>query len=232
MWNMSNIHNPTACIVVLISGNGSNLQAIIDHINNGSIKANISAVISNKTNAYGLKRAKLAGIETHIVDHTHYTIRESFDQSLAKVIDLYCPDIIILAGFMRILTSEFVTRYTGKLINIHPSLLPLYRGLHTHKRALEDNATQHGASVHFVTPELDAGAVLIQGVVTVKKNDTEKTLSNRVHQIEHIIYPQAVKLLTNNKVELRAENIYINNRYLKQPQQYKKESIHDMEFSS
>ncbi len=211
-------------IVVLISGNGSNLQAIIDAINTHNIKATITAVISNQANAYGLKRANLAGIETHIIDHTHYATRKLFDQSLMKVIDQYHPDIIVLAGFMRILTSDFVMHYSGKLINIHPSLLPLYRGLNTHKRALEDGATQHGASVHFVTPELDAGAVLIQGLVVVKKSDNEKTLSNRVHQIEHIIYPQAVKLLVNNQVELKANRIYINNQYLQQPKQYRLEN--------
>ena len=216
---MSNKH-----IVVLISGNGSNLQAIIDAINTDNIKATISAVISNKANAYGLKRASSAGIETHIIDHTHYATRELFDQSLMEVIDQYRPDIIVLAGFMRILTADFVMNYSGKLINIHPSLLPLYRGLNTHKRALEDGATQHGASVHFVTPELDAGAVLIQGVVIVKKNDNEETLSNRVHQIEHIIYPQAVKLLVNNQVELKADRIYVNNQYLQQPKQYRLEN--------
>lgn len=216
---MSNKH-----IVVLISGNGSNLQAIIDAINTDNIKATISAVISNKANAYGLKRASLAGIETHIIDHTHYATRELFDQSLMEVIDQYRPDIIVLAGFMRILTADFVMNYSGKLINIHPSLLPLYRGLNTHKRALKDGVTQHGASVHFVTPELDAGAVLIQGVVIVKKNDNEETLSNRVHQIEHIIYPQAVKLLVNNQVELKADRIYINHQYLQQPKQYRLEN--------
>lgn len=217
---MSNPDSSNTRIIVLISGNGSNLQAIIDHIGTGKIKASISAVISNNANAYGLKRAELAGIETHIIDHTHYSTRELFDQSLAKVIDPYNPNIIILAGFMRILTAEFVTHYKGKLINIHPSLLPLYRGLHTHKRALEDHATQHGASVHFVTPKLDAGAVLIQGIVTVEKNDTEAILSDRVHQIEHIIYPQAIELLTNNNVKLKADSIYINNHRLEQPKQY------------
>jgi phosphoribosylglycinamide formyltransferase-1 len=207
-------------IVVLISGSGSNLQAIIDHIDTGEIDATISSVISNKVDAYGLQRAKEARIQTAIVDHTQYKSRELFDQSLAKIIDQSSPDIIVLAGFMRILTAGFVMRYAGKLINIHPSLLPLYRGLHTHKRALKDKATKHGASVHFVTPELDAGAIIVQGVVSVKDNDTEDTLAARVHKIEHIIYPQAVKLLTENKVELKADCIYINNQLLQRPKQY------------
>lgn len=207
-------------LVVLISGSGSNLQAIIDHIDAGEIDATISSVISNKADAYGLERAKVAGILTTVVDHTQYASRELFDQALADIIDQTSPDIIILAGFMRILTETFVMRYAGKLINIHPSLLPLYRGLHTHKRALQDKVTQHGASVHFVTPELDSGAVITQGIVSVENNDTEEILAARVHQIEHIIYPQAVKLLTENQVELRADRIYINNQFLQQPKQY------------
>jgi phosphoribosylglycinamide formyltransferase-1 len=207
-------------LVVLISGNGSNLQAIIDSLNTGEIKANIVSVISNKADAYGLVRAKLANIPTTIIDHTHYATRESFDQSLANIIDQYSPDIIVLAGFMRILTTDFVTAYAGKLINIHPSLLPLYRGLQTHKRALQDDASQHGASVHFVTPALDSGAVIVQGIVSIEKNDTEETLAMRVHQIEHIIYPQAVKLLVENEVKLRRDDIFINKQLLQQPQQY------------
>ncbi|HFC91834.1 MAG TPA: phosphoribosylglycinamide formyltransferase [Leucothrix mucor] len=207
-------------LVVLISGSGSNLQAIIDHIDAGEINASILSVISNKADAYGLERAKVAGIATAVVDHTHYENRELFDQALAEIIDQVSPDIIVLAGFMRILTKDFVMRFAGKLINIHPSLLPLYRGLHTHKRALQDKASEHGASVHFVTPELDSGAVITQGIVSVNHKDTEETLAMRVHQIEHIIYPQAVKLLTENQVELRTDHIYINNQLLQQPKLY------------
>ncbi|MCK5896887.1 MAG: phosphoribosylglycinamide formyltransferase [Cocleimonas sp.] len=209
-----------ARIVVLISGNGSNLQAIIDTISKGEINANITQVISNKANVYGLIRAESASIDTTVIDHTHYENRELFDQALAKKIDHYSPDIVVLAGFMRILTKEFVTHYSGRLINIHPSLLPLYRGLHTHKRALQDNVSQHGASVHFVTIELDAGAVITQGIVPVKKNDTETVLAARVQTIEHIIYPHAIKLLTENTVTLTADTIYINNQRLKQPEKY------------
>lgn len=207
-------------IVVLISGNGSNLQAIINNVKSGEIEATISAVISNKESAYGLKRAAAERIPTSIVDHTQYDSREAFDQALMQMIDAYSADIIILAGFMRILTAGFVTRYTGKLINIHPSLLPLYKGLNTHQRALQDNVNQHGASVHFVTPELDAGAVLIQGIVDVKTDDTEDTLAKRVHRIEHIIYPKAVKLLTENTVVLESGIIFINSVELSQPKQY------------
>ena len=188
-------------LVILISGNGSNLQQFIDHIESGDLNAEIVAVISNRADAYGLERAKQAGIPSITLDHTQFADRESFDRALAKEIDQYQPDLIILAGFMRILTEGFVTHFKNRLINIHPSLLPKYKGLHTHKRALQDKQSEHGASVHFVTAELDAGKVIIQGIVPVKENDTEETLANRVHQIEHIIYPKAVKLLQQGKTE-------------------------------
>ncbi len=186
-------------IIVLLSGNGSNLQKIIEHIDSGEIKAEISAVISNRPDAYGLQRATKANIPTVVLEHTHFSDRESFDESLAQIIDSYEPDLIVLAGFMRILSDTFVEQFEGKLINIHPSLLPKYKGLHTHKRALENSETEHGASVHFVIPELDAGSVILQGVVPVKPSDTEETLAERVHQIEHIIYPKAIKWLAEGK---------------------------------
>jgi len=207
-------------LVVLISGNGSNLQAIINSLNADDINADIALVISNKANAYGLERAILADIPTAVVDHKDYANRELFDQSLARIIDQYSPDIIVLAGFMRILTPNFVMGYAGKLINIHPSLLPLYRGLETHKRVLQDLASEHGASVHFVTPELDSGAVIAQGIVSIEKDDTEDILAARVHQIEHIIYPQAVKLLVENAVDLRGDDIFVNEQLLQQPKRY------------
>lgn len=188
-------------LVVLISGNGSNLQQFIDHISRGELKAEIAAVISNRADAYGLERAEKAGIPGITLDHTQFPDRETFDLALSKKIDEYQPDLVILAGFMRILTDGFVEHFKNKLINIHPSLLPKYKGLHTHKRALQDNQTEHGASVHFVTAELDAGRVIMQGIVAVKKDDTEETLANRVHQIEHIIYPESVKLLLERQFE-------------------------------
>jgi len=186
-------------IVVLISGSGSNLQKIIDQIESGNIKAEICAVISNRADAYGLKRAEKANIPTLTLDHTQFSDREAFDQSLAQIIDSFAPNLIILAGFMRILSDPFVEQFQGKLINIHPSLLPKYKGLHTHKRALKDKQKEHGASVHYVIPELDAGNVIIQGIVAVKEDDTEESLANRVHQIEYIIYPKAVKWLVEGK---------------------------------
>jgi len=188
-------------LVVLISGSGSNLQQFIDQTAAGKLNAEISAVISNRADAYGLQRAEKAGIETVVLDHTRFIDREAFDDSLAQVINSYQPDLIILAGFMRILSEPFVKQFAGKLLNIHPSLLPKYKGLHTHRRALEDGQKQHGASVHFVIPELDAGEVIMQGIVPVKETDTEETLADRVHQIEHIIYPEAVRLVLEGELE-------------------------------
>ena len=192
-------------LVVIISGSGSNLQQFINQIESGELNAEISAVISNRPDAYGLKRAEKAGIPTVVLDHTQFLDRESFDQSLAQIIHSYEPDLIILAGFMRILSDGFVKQFNDKLINIHPSLLPKYKGLHTHKRALQDKQKEHGASVHFVIPELDAGKVILQGVVPVKPDDTETTLADRVHKIEHIIYPEAVKLIMQNKFKNTSE---------------------------
>ena len=188
-------------IVVLISGSGSNLQAIMDHIEANKLNAKISAVISNRADAYGLERAEKAGVNNIVLDHTHFLDRESFDQSLAQIIDSYEPKLIVLAGFMRILSDPFVEQFKGKLINIHPSLLPKYKGLRTHKRALEDKQKEHGASVHFVIPELDAGEIITQGIVPVKADDSEETLADRVHQIEHIIYPKTVEWFIQGKID-------------------------------
>ncbi len=187
-------------LVVLLSGEGTNLQMIIDQINAGNINAEISAVISNKANVNGLKRAEKAGIPNIVLEHTHFDDREAFDQSLAQIVKSYEPDLVVLAGFMRILSDGFVEKFQGKLINIHPSLLPKYKGLHTHKRALENGDSEHGATVHFVIPELDAGATILQGVVPVKQDDTEESLANRVHEVEHIIYPKAIKWIVEQSV--------------------------------
>ena len=188
-------------IVVLISGSGSNLQAILDNIESGNIDAKITAVISNRANAFGLERAEKYGIDAKVLDHTHYDSREAFDLELQKMIDSYSPDLIVLAGFMRILSDDFVKHYNGKLINIHPSLLPLYKGLDTHQRALADKQSEHGASVHYVIPELDAGKVIIQGIVDIKADDNAESLAQRVYQIEHKIYPHAVKILAEGRLE-------------------------------
>ena len=186
-------------IVVLLSGEGSNLQAIIDKIDDGEIKAEIVAIISNRADANGLNRAEKAGIPNIVLEHTHFADREAFDQSLAQIIDSYEPDLIVLAGFMRILSDGFVEQFQNKIINIHPSLLPKYKGLHTHKRAIENGDKEHGATVHWVVPALDSGEAILQGVVPVKKGDTEESLAQRVHEIEHIIYPQAIQKIIQSQ---------------------------------
>lgn len=189
-------------IVILISGSGSNMQAIIDAVDSGEIPGHISAVISNRPDAFGLERAQAAGILTEVVDHTEFKSREIFDLNLIRKIDEFEPDLVILAGFMRILTPDFVRRYSGKLINIHPSLLPKYQGLHTHRRAIEAGDSEHGASVHFVTEELDGGPVFIQASVPVKEGDTPELLAKRVLIQEHKIFPIAVKWFMEGRVQL------------------------------
>ena len=189
-------------LVVLISGNGSNLQAIIDEIDNHNLPAQIVAVISNKADAYGLERAKKANIEQRILSHQNYASREQFDAALKDLVDGFQPDLVILAGFMRILSNEFVEHYLHKMMNIHPSLLPKYKGLNTHQRAIDAGDKEHGCSVHFVTPELDDGPVILQAIVTIEQNDTAETLASRVHEQEHKIYPQAIRLFAENKIKI------------------------------
>lgn len=190
---------PSLRLVVLISGNGSNLQAIIDDIDNNSLPAQIVAVISNKPDAYGLERAKKAGIEQQILSHKDFDSREHYDLALKELIDQYQPDLIILAGFMRILSNEFVHHYLNKMMNIHPSLLPKYKGLNTHQRVLDAGDKEHGCSVHFVTPELDDGPVILQAKITVDDNDTAESLAKKIHQQEHIIYPKAIRMFALDK---------------------------------
>ena len=197
------VTSSTIRLVVLISGNGSNLQAIIDNIANENLPAQIVAVISNKANAYGLERAKKAGIEQHVLSHHDFDDRKHYDLALQQLIDQCQPDLIILAGFMRILSNEFVVHYSHKIMNIHPSLLPKYKGLNTHQRALDAGEKEHGCSVHFVTPELDDGPVILQATVIVKDNDTAETLAKRVHEQEHRIYPEAIRLFAENKLKLK-----------------------------
>ncbi|MEH6577857.1 MAG: phosphoribosylglycinamide formyltransferase [Amphritea sp.] len=187
-------------IVVLISGSGSNLQAIIDAIDCGRIHGRISAVVSNKPDVFGLERANKAGIPQRVINHKEYAERETFDAAMQECIDQYQPDLVILAGFMRILTPEFVRHYQGKILNIHPSLLPKFRGLHTHQRALEAGDKVHGCTVHFVTEELDGGPLAIQAPIPVLANDTENTLQQRVHLSEHQIYPLAVEWFCSGKL--------------------------------
>ena len=199
-------------VVVLISGNGSNLQAIIDKIVVDNIAAEIVAVISNKADAYGLTRAKNAGIPVEIINHVDHESRDDFDKTLQNIIDNYQADLVVLAGFMRILTNDFVNHYAGRMINIHPSLLPKYQGLHTHRRVLESGEKEHGASVHFVTPELDSGPVILQAKIQIEENDTEDSLAQRVHQVEHLIYPQVVKWFAEQRLSLEGETVLIDHQ--------------------
>lgn len=192
-------------LAVLLSGDGSNLQALINATQNGILKAEIVLVVSNKVDAGGLKRAQSSGIENIVVDNLQYPDRRSFDCVLESKLKKYNLDLIILAGFMRILTSDFVEAFAGRIINIHPSLLPKYRGLHTHQQALDAGDKIAGATVHFVTSELDGGPSIIQAVVPVLKNDTVDVLARRILVKEHQIYPLAVKLFCEGRLSLTDE---------------------------
>ncbi|MEG0968749.1 MAG: phosphoribosylglycinamide formyltransferase [Pseudomonas sp.] len=189
-------------VVVLLSGTGSNLQALIDSVRTGDSPVRIRAVISNRADAYGLQRARDAGIDTAVLDHKAFEGREAFDAALVELIDGYQPQLVVLAGFMRILSGGFVRHYQGRLLNIHPSLLPKYKGLHTHQRALEAGDTEHGCSVHFVTEELDGGPLVVQAVIPVELDDTPERLAHRVHSQEHQIYPLAVRWFAEGRLRL------------------------------
>ncbi|MDF9758169.1 phosphoribosylglycinamide formyltransferase [Pseudomonas hunanensis] len=192
----------TCNVVVLLSGSGSNLQALIDSNSASDSPVRIRAVISNRADAYGLERAKAAGIDTAVLAHTGFDGREAFDAALMALIDGFAPDLVVLAGFMRILSGGFVRHYQGRLLNIHPSLLPKYKGLHTHQRALEAGDAEHGCSVHFVTEELDGGPLVVQAVVPVAADDSAQTLAQRVHMQEHQIYPLAVRWFAEGRLRL------------------------------
>lgn len=190
-------------VVILISGRGSNLQAIVDAVRAGQLPVELRAVISNNPDAAGLKPARAAGVHTEVVDHRAYPTRAAFEQALAQAIDRHAPKLVALAGFMRILGRDFIERYHGRLINIHPSLLPKYPGLGTHARVLAAGETRHGASVHFVIPDVDAGPVILQAAVPVLPNDTAETLAKRVLQEEHRIYPLAIRWFAEGRLALR-----------------------------
>jgi len=201
-------------VVVLISGSGSNLQALIDSIAHDGNPARIAAVICNRAGAYGLERAKQAGIATSLLDHKQFDGREAFDAALIQAIDAHQPDLVVLAGFMRILTPGFVQHYAGRLLNIHPSLLPKHKGLHTHQRALEAGDSEHGCSVHFVTEELDGGPMVVQAVLPVMADDTAESLASRVHQQEHLIYPLAVRWFAEGRLRLGAQGAMLDDQPL------------------
>ncbi|ATF09226.1 phosphoribosylglycinamide formyltransferase [Candidatus Enterovibrio altilux] len=200
-------------VVVLVSGNGSNLQAIIDKCH-GKHGINLVAVIANKENAYGLIRAKEADIDTLIVPSKGITKRDEYDGKLMIAIDVYQPDLIILAGFMRILTPEFVRHYHGKMINIHPSLLPKYSGLNTHQRAIDAGDNEHGASIHFVTEELDSGPVIIQAKVPIFIEDDADTIFERVQEQERSICPLIVKWFCLDRLKMKNGKALLDNQIL------------------
>ena len=206
---------PDTCdVVVLLSGTGSNLQALIDSCAIKDSPARIRAVISNRADAYGLQRAKDAGIDTRVLDHKAFEGREAFDAALIEVIDEFKPQLVVLAGFMRILSADFVRHYQGRLLNIHPSLLPKYKGLHTHQRALEAGDGEHGCSVHFVTEELDGGPLVVQAVIPVESDDSPHSLAQRVHAQEHRIYPLAVRWFAEGRLSLDEQGALLDGQLL------------------
>ncbi|MDP1901723.1 MAG: phosphoribosylglycinamide formyltransferase [Rubrivivax sp.] len=189
-------------IVILISGRGSNMEAIVQRCAEQGWPAQVAAVVANRAEAQGLQFAAAHGIATAVVDHKAFATREAFETELARVIDGFEPDLLVLAGFMRILGAAFVRHYEGRMLNIHPSLLPAFPGLHTHRRALQAGCKAVGATVHFVTPELDHGPIVMQSVVPVRPGDDEHTLAERVLATEHVIYPQAIRWFVQGKLQL------------------------------
>lgn len=205
----------TCRIVVLLSGSGSNLQALIDSIQQSAEHpAQIVAVVSNVADAFGLERARNAKIATQVLDHRSFTERTAYDQALIALIDQYQPDLVVLAGFMRILSSTFVAHYQGRLLNIHPSLLPAFKGLNTHARALAEGAHEHGCSVHFVTAELDGGPLVLQARLAVLPDESSQALGKRVLALEHQIYPQAVRWFAQGRIQLIPEGVQLDGTLL------------------
>ncbi len=203
-------------IAVLVSGKGSNLQALID----ANLSGQIIGVLSNKADAYALERAKKANIATAVVSHKDFPNRESFDEAMHQQLLAWQIDLVILAGFMRILTPSFVSQWQGKMLNIHPSLLPYYKGVNTHQRVLNTGDRFHGCTVHFVTAELDAGQSIAQSAIEVHLNDTVETLAQRVHKLEHFIYPQVTEWLCNGQLTWRDGQAFFNQKPLERPIQF------------
>lgn len=199
-----------APVVILISGRGSNLQAILDETRSGKLPIEIRAVISNNSAAEGLQHARAAGVKTEIIDHRNYAERSQFDATLMRAIDQHAPRLVILAGFMRILGKAFIHHYAGRLLNIHPSLLPAFKGINTHARALAAGAAKHGASVHFVTNDLDGGPVIIQASVPVRAGDTAGTLATRVLREEHRILPLAIRWFVEGRLSIRNSHVQLD----------------------
>lgn len=215
---MSGGESRRARFCVLVSGEGRNLQWLIQACADGRVPADIVRVISNRAAVPSLRRAAEAGIEYRVLPHADFATRDAFDAALAELIDEVSPDFILLAGFMRVLGTAFIERYSGRVVNIHPSLLPRYPGLHTHRRALEAGDRLHGASIHFVTPELDGGPLAVQGELTVRPQDDASTLAERVlHEVERRIYPQAAAWLARGELVLVDGRIHFRGRPLLRP---------------
>ncbi|RED50874.1 phosphoribosylglycinamide formyltransferase [Aestuariispira insulae] len=195
---------------VIISGGGSNLQALIDAAAAPDLPAEIGLVISNNAGAYGLERARKAGIATKVIDHRTYPDRESFDRDLTVALEKAGVELVCLAGFLRVLTDEFVNHWRDRMINIHPSLLPKYKGLHTHKRAIEAGEEYHGCTVHYVRPDLDTGPLLLQARVPVLEGDTPEILAGRVLEKEHLIYPEALRKIALGEITVEGETPMVN----------------------
>jgi len=205
---------------VLISGGGTNLQAFIDAVADGTLALDLRIVISNVAGAYGLQRARKAGIDTLVIDHRDFSSREEFDATLVHALGPYSPGLVILAGFMRILTPVFIDAFPGRIMNIHPSLLPRYPGLDTHQRAIDAGDAWAGSTVHFATAELDGGPLIIQGTVPVMPDDTAASLAARVLEVEHRIYPEAARLFAAGRLEYRDGGAWLDGRQLDEPLQY------------
>ena len=212
---------PKLPIVILISGSGSNLQAIIDAAEKNTLPIEIRAIISNRPDAKGLQRANRAGLRTEVIDHTQFSSREDFDASLQCCIDNFEPRLIVLAGFMRRLTDNFVNHYRGRILNVHPSLLPAFKGLNTHARALtafkDGLIKKHGASIHFVTAELDGGPVIVQASVTISSDDTPDILASRVLALEHQMYPQTIRWFAEGRLRLQGNQVWLDEKALVSP---------------
>lgn len=204
-------------IVVLISGGGTNLQALLDDAERAHAAFEICAVISNRPGVQGLQRAERYGVPTRVLDHADFADREQFDTALAGEIDRFAPGLVVLAGFMRILTPGFVAHFAGRMLNIHPSLLPAFQGLHTHRRALEAGVSEHGASVHFVTAELDGGPVIAQARVAVLPGDDEAALAARVLRKEHRLLPRVVDWFARQRLRLDGETVLLDGKVLEGP---------------
>ncbi|MCB1762323.1 MAG: phosphoribosylglycinamide formyltransferase [Gammaproteobacteria bacterium] len=203
-------------LVVLISGSGSNLQALIDQVAAG-LPAEIRAVVSNRPGVRGLERAQAAGITTRVLDHQAFPDRESYDIALATVLENFQPQLVVLAGFMRILSPAFVQRFRGRMLNIHPSLLPKFRGLHTHQRVLDAGEREHGASVHYVTEELDGGPLILQASVPIEPGDDAEQLAAKVLAKEHIIYPKVIRWVAEGRLTLQNGNVILDGNPLDGP---------------